>query len=34
MLNDVKKEYDIELPEKMFGACEVLAWDDGLQPAI
>lgn len=34
MLNDVKKEFDIELPEEMFGACGVLAWADDLQTAI
>lgn len=34
MLNDVKKEFDIETPEEMYGTCGVLAWDDGLQPAI
>ncbi|MFW5632474.1 MAG: hypothetical protein ACOCMZ_04980, partial [Acetivibrio ethanolgignens] len=34
MLSDVKKEFDIESPEEMYGTCGVLAWDDGLQPAI
>lgn len=34
MFNDVKKKFDIESPKEMFGACGVLAWDDGLQPAI
>lgn len=34
MLNDVQKEFDIESPEEVYGTCGVLAWDDGLQPAI
>lgn len=34
MLNDVKKEFDIESQEEMFGDTEFYAWDDGLQPAI
>ncbi len=34
MLNDVKKEFDIESQEEMFGTDELYAWDDGLQPAI
>jgi len=34
MLNDVKKEFEMESQEEMFGDNEFFAWDDGLQPAI
>lgn len=34
MLSDVKKEFDIEAPEVMFGTDELYEWDDSLQPAI
>lgn len=34
MLNDVKKEFDIETQEEQFGDTEFYDWDDGLKPAI
>lgn len=34
MLNDVKKEFDIETQEEQFGDTEFYDWDDDLKPAI